>query len=83
VFETCPWGLERKTEVCCYECHEELLHNPVLTPADIERFARLIQERGLNEDLKPKSRVKMIGRIQLFQELIAAGLRALLDETPS
>jgi hypothetical protein len=49
IFEHCPWGLERQSGVFCYECHEELLHNPVLTKADIERFAALVQRRGLSE----------------------------------
>jgi hypothetical protein len=30
VFEECPWGIEGQTAVFCYDCHEELLHNPVL-----------------------------------------------------
>jgi hypothetical protein len=63
--------------VYCYECHEELLHNPVFTPADIERFAQLVTARGLGEDDKPESREKIAGRIQLFHEIIQAGLRAV------
>ena len=30
IFEESPWGHEGETGVFCYECHEELLHNPVL-----------------------------------------------------
>jgi hypothetical protein len=77
IFEHCPWGLERQSGVFCYECHEELLHNPVLTKADIERFAALVQRRGLNEEEKSASRAKLAGRIQLLQAVIAAGLKSL------
>jgi len=26
----CPWEYERKSDVFCHECHELLLHNPVI-----------------------------------------------------
>jgi hypothetical protein len=42
VFEICPWGQEGKTAVFCYECHAELLHNPVLLPEDIDSLAKLV-----------------------------------------
>ena len=74
VFRTCPWGVEGKSEVFCYECHEELLHNPVLLPKDIEAFAELVRLRGLAEDGKSESRERLAGRIQLFHEIIARGL---------
>lgn len=78
LFDACPWGIEGQCAVYCYECHEELLHNPVFTPADIRRFAELVKLRGLNEDEKPATREKLAGRIELFHELIQAGLRTLL-----
>jgi hypothetical protein len=37
VFAKCPWGKEKHLEVFCYECHELLLHNPVLLPEDVAR----------------------------------------------
>ena len=77
VFETCPWDMEKQFNVYCYECHEELLHNPVLLPEDISNFAELVRSRDLNEDEKPENRVKLAGRIQLLHEVIAAGLREL------
>lgn len=73
----CPWGHEGKTEVFCYECHEELLHNPVLLPQELESFAKLVRARGLAEDHKPKDRAKIAGRIKLFHEVIALGLAAV------
>jgi hypothetical protein len=81
IFEVCPWGYERKTEVYCYECHEELLHNPVLLPDDVSAFARLVVARSLNEDGKPEDRSKLAGRIMLLQQVISAGLRELLRGT--
>ncbi|MGA9030922.1 MAG: hypothetical protein WB402_00150 [Sulfuricaulis sp.] len=77
IFETCPWGYEGKTEVFCYECHEELLHNPVLLPQDIERFAEICRSRGLDEDSKSKDRSKIAGRIKLLREVIAKGLAVI------
>ncbi len=81
VFETCPWGHEGKTEVFCYECHEELLHNPVLLPDELKLFAKLVLARGLAEAQKPGNRFKIAGRIKLFHEVIARGLAAILDES--
>jgi len=80
VFSQCPWGQEYKTEVFCYECHEELLHNPVFLREDVERFAMLVKARSLNEDLKPTDRSKLAGRIRLFQEALTLGLKVLEDE---
>jgi hypothetical protein len=77
IFTECPWRVEGITAVFCYECHEELLHNPVLLASDIERFARLVKQRGFAEDQKTESRTKLAGRIQLLHEVIAAGIDAL------
>jgi len=77
LFEQCPWGSEGRSAVYCYECHEELLHNPVFTPADMELFAMLVRSRGLNEDIKTRDRSKLAGRVKLFHEAIAAGLALL------
>ena len=81
LFEICPWGQEGKTEVFCYECHEELLPNPVLLPQELESFAKLVRARGLAEDQKPKDRTKIAGRILLFHEVIARGLAAVSAES--
>jgi hypothetical protein len=81
IFEICPWGYERKAEVYCYECHEELLHNPVLLPNEVSALAGLVRARGLNEDGKPEGRSKIAGRIMLLQEVISVGLRELLKRT--
>src|SRR6266446_2645255 len=63
IFPRCPWELERATELFCYECHEELLHNPVFLPRDIEAFADLVRRRGLSERSKGKTRTKIAGRV--------------------
>ncbi len=78
IFKNCPWGLERQSEEFCYECHEELLHNPVLLPTDIKRFAELVTLKGLNESQKTASKDKMAGRIELLHEVIEKGIKALL-----
>jgi hypothetical protein len=77
VFEACPWGHEHESAIFCYECHEELIHNPVFLPRDIEQFARLVSERGLCETEKPNDRSKISGRIKLLHEVIERGLAAL------
>jgi hypothetical protein len=77
LFEACPWNLEGKKELYCYECHEELLHNPVLSPADVADFSRLVKSRGLDEAAKPVHRQQLAGRVQLLHEVIEAGLAAL------
>jgi hypothetical protein len=77
IFAVCPWGQERKAVVLCYECHEELIHNPVFLQEDIERFAALVKARGLSEDKKSDDRSKIAGRISLLREVIDAGLHSL------
>jgi hypothetical protein len=77
IFESCPWGVEGRSAVFCYECHEELLHNPVLLPEDIARFAALVEARGLAEQSKTADRAHLAGRVQLFHEVIARGLAEL------
>lgn len=80
----CPWqNVEGQFGLFCYECGEEFLHNPVLLPEDVSRFAELIQRRGLHEDQKEPKPLKYAGRIKLFREVIDAGLRALLKENTS
>jgi hypothetical protein len=78
VFTECPWGIEGKSAVYCYDCHEELLHNPVFTETQMRQFSQLVALRGLNEDAKPIDRDKLAGRIRLLNEVIAEGLRGLL-----
>lgn len=80
IFAACPWEAEGKSAVFCYECHEELLHNPVLLPQDLERFRELVAIRGLNEQRKDLGRSKLAGRIELLHEVIAAGLATLHEQ---
>jgi len=80
IFKTCPWQLEGQTDVFCYDCHEELLHNPVFLPTDIARFARLVKAHSLHEETKPQSRDRIAGRIRLLHEVIDRGLAALNEE---
>jgi hypothetical protein len=77
IFNDEPWKLEKKTAALCYECHEELIHNPVFLPEDIDIFAQLVQTRDLTEDEKTDNRSKLAGRIKLLHEVIAEGLKAL------
>jgi hypothetical protein len=83
LFPSCPWGHEGESDVFCYECHEELIHNPVLLPEDIGRFAALVRQRGLSEEVKTESREQIAGRVALVHEVIARGLASLLQEGAS
>lgn len=80
IFDVCPWGHEGETVVFCYECHEELIHNPILLPEDIARFAALVKAKGFAEVSKSESRAPISGRITLLHEVIARGLKALESE---
>jgi len=80
LFASCPWGREGESDVFCYECHEELLHNPVLLPEDISAFAQLARMRGLSESTKTDDRSKIAGRVLLLHEVIARGLKSLCEE---
>jgi hypothetical protein len=77
IFKKCPWGHEGERGTFCYECHEELLHNPILLPEDISRLASIIRKRGLEEHKKKASRDKIAGRIKLFHEIIQRGLKII------
>lgn len=80
MFASCPWGREGESVIFCYECHEELIHNPVLLPEDISRFAELVNQRGFSEKTKTENRQAIAGRVKLLQEVIACGLASLLKE---
>ena len=79
IFSKDPWGIEGQAGLFCYECHEELLHNPVLLPSEIKLFAQLVKIRNLNEQEKPDGKTKIAGRIELLQEVIRNGLNNILD----
>jgi len=81
IFEKCPWDREGESAVFCYDCHEELLHNPVLLPEDIQRLAKIVQSIGLAEDKKTESREKIAGRIKLLHEVIKRGLEQIERES--
>jgi len=80
IFAECPWGHEGEFGLFCYECHEELLHNPVLLREDIERFANLVRLRGFSETEKAPDRSKIAGRIILLHEVLVRGLQSLHEQ---
>jgi hypothetical protein len=71
---------EQVSGVFCYECHEELLHNPVLLQEDIELFSRLVKAKGYSEEEKEQTRKSIAGRIELLHQVIQAGLKVLSEE---
>jgi len=74
---------EGASGVFCYECHEELLHNPVLLQEDIELFSELVKAKGYAEEEKEQTRKKIAGRIELLHQVIRAGLKVLAEEAKS
>ncbi|OGV57622.1 MAG: hypothetical protein A2283_04300 [Lentisphaerae bacterium RIFOXYA12_FULL_48_11] len=66
--------------IFCYECHEELIHNPVFLPKDIEALNTLVRAKKLNEDHKTESREKIAGRIKLLHKIITAGLKQISEQ---
>jgi len=78
IFSKCPWEMGKKTVVLCYECHEELIQNPVFLPKDIENFRQLVKFRKFAENEKPENRKKLAGRIRLLNEVIETGIGKLL-----
>jgi hypothetical protein len=83
IFLPCQCGVEGQSVVLCYECHEELIHNPVFLPEDIVQFATLVRQEGLSEETKTESRKKIAGRVVLLHKVIARGLASLLQEEAS
>ena len=81
IFAKCPWELEGKSEVFCYECHEILLHNPVFTPENIVSFAELVSLNKLDEQIKTDSVDKLAKRVELLQKVIEHGIRKLKNES--
>ena len=77
IFANCPWDAEGTTSTFCYECHEELIHNPVFLPEDVQRFAELVSARGLDEQEKTDDRNRLAGRIQLLHDVIRTGLKEM------
>jgi hypothetical protein len=71
--------VQGQTGLYCYECHEELLHNPVFLPKDIEGLAVLVNVRGLAEENKPEDRRRIAGRIELLHDIIEAGIITLTE----
>ncbi|MHC4475914.1 MAG: hypothetical protein ACYTEL_09720 [Planctomycetota bacterium] len=79
VFAEDPWGMEGKKDVFCYDCHEELLHNPVFLPEDIDLLAHLVRARHLDEREKTEDRSRLAGRIMLLHEVLKNGLQVTLE----
>jgi hypothetical protein len=80
IFTEPPYEIKEVTGHFCYECHEELLHNPILLPEDIKGFAELVLKRGLKETEKTEDKDQIGGRIMLFHEIIEAGIAVLLQK---
>lgn len=64
----------------CYDCHEELLHNPVLLPKDIEKLALLVKLKKYSEKGKTNSKNELAGRIKLLQEIIQKGIDKIISD---
>ena len=75
-------GSGGKTEDLCFDCHEELLHNPVLLPDDIKRFRDLVFYYGYGERTKiDGDKKKLAKRIKLLHSVIEEGIKVLLAKS--
>lgn len=83
IFSTSPWKVQPDWGTFCYECHEELLHNPVFLPEDVKKFAELVNLTNLNERDKTASKRKLSNRIVLLHEVIETGIKSLLSKKRS
>lgn len=79
LFPRCPWNIEGRTGEFCYDCHEELLHNPVFLPKDVDGFRELVELRNLNETVKTGSRRRLAKRVRLLHEVLECGLAVVLE----
>lgn len=52
------------SRLACYECHEVVLHNPVLSETQIDQLAALFRGKSFED------------RVVIFNRVIAAGLAA-------
>jgi len=82
IFKDDEWPLEKRTATYCYECHEELIHNPVFLPEDVAVLSGLVKARGFSEEDKTDDRSRLANRIQLLHDVIRAGLNSLKKEDP-
>ena len=74
IFTNSPWPASEGQAALCYDCHEELLHNPVILKPELEKLSALVKKRRLSERIKTESRAGIAGRIKLLQEIIKKGL---------
>jgi hypothetical protein len=51
----------------CYECHEVVLHNPVLNPSQIERLSKIFKDKTFQE------------KVIIFNNLIELGLKNFIS----
>lgn len=77
---TCQKGTKAKPLSSATNCHEELLHNPVLLPEDVERLSEVVKARCIGEEAKEESLNKLAERIKLFHEIIDKGLNEIETE---
>lgn len=80
ILKESDWPKNDEPVILCYECHEELIHNPILLKEDLENFSKLVIRDGCSEIKKEDSRDKIARRIILFHEVIETGLKQLLEK---
>ena len=80
ILKESDWPKYDAPVILCYECHEELIHNPILLKEDLEKFKELVDRDGSSEKEKECSRGKIARRIILFHKVIETGLKQLLEK---
>jgi len=70
-----------QTVTLCYDCHEELLHNPILLEEDVKHLRQIMDNKGCTETHKTEGDYKCIAnRVRIFHEIIKAGIEHTLKE---
>ena len=64
----------------CYDCHEELLHNPIILKSEMDKLAEIFKIIGANEDVKTERKDKLKQRIITLKEVIRKGIDICLSE---
>jgi len=67
--------------VFCYECHEELLHNPILLPDDIAKLRQCFVQKGITETEKTNDRILAARRVALLHEVIQRGISSMQNDS--
>jgi len=80
IFSDTELDIKPKIGEYCYDCHEELLHNPIILKTEMDKLSEIFKIIGANEDVKTESKDKLKQRIVTLKEVIRKGIDIYLSE---